>query len=191
MRKSILLLFSLLSLLSFIGCASGYGLNRLRDASDIITVTGGLGAGAKSRIGPINLGLIVNAEYGGLRGGGFYHIDKEDYPNADVQLILIGCEECRFNQYSKTQPQRLRKKDFVTGNLVLPASIGEPPDIKSFSYYTQMDLVVGAGPSLRVGVNPGEFLDFLLGLFLIDIYTDDIGWLSKRVPSIEDSARAE
>ncbi len=39
--------------------------------------------------------------------------------------------------------------------------------------------MIGLGGTLRLGFNPGELLDFLLGWFTIDIYNDDIE-LNKR-----------
>ena len=51
------------------------------------------------------------------------------------------------------------------------------------SYYTQIEAVVGAGPSVRLGFNPGELLDFILGWTTIDIYKDDLE-RSKRTTSV-------
>ncbi len=41
-------------------------------------------------------------------------------------------------------------------------------------YYSQIEVVVGLGPSVRAGFNPGELLDFLLGWTTVDIYDDDL-----------------
>ena len=53
------------------GCAStgGYFADRGRDAADILTIAGGLGAGAKGRVGPFALGLLYHREAIGLPGG--------------------------------------------------------------------------------------------------------------------------
>lgn len=40
-------------------------------------------------------------------------------------------------------------------------------------YFTQIEITLGLYGGLRLGVNPGEFLDLLLGLFTIDLYADD------------------
>ena len=45
--------------------------------------------------------------------------------------------------------------------------------------YTQLEVVIGLGGTLRLGFNPGVLLDFLLGWFTIDISYDDIE-LNKR-----------
>ncbi|MFO1524078.1 MAG: hypothetical protein U1G05_19045 [Kiritimatiellia bacterium] len=43
------------------------------------------------------------------------------------------------------------------------------------SYYTQIEAEVGLVGSVRIGFNPGELLDFLLGWTTLDVFGDDIG----------------
>ena len=51
----------------------------------------------------------------------------------------------------------------------------EGPTLRgSAALYTQMEVVVGLGGTLRLGFNPGELLDFILGWATIDIYNDDL-----------------
>lgn len=38
---------------------------------------------------------------------------------------------------------------------------------------TKFEVDLGLGYSIRFGVNPGEFLDFLVGIVGLDIYGDD------------------
>jgi hypothetical protein len=40
--------------------------------------------------------------------------------------------------------------------------------------YTQIEIVGGVGGTLRVGFNPGELLDFILGWTTVDIFNDDL-----------------
>jgi len=40
---------------------------------------------------------------------------------------------------------------------------------------TQIEAMAGCGHTLRLGFNPGELLDFVLGWAAIDIYDDDVG----------------
>ncbi len=40
-------------------------------------------------------------------------------------------------------------------------------------YFTQIELSLGAYGGVRLGVNAGELLDLLLGIFTIDLYSDD------------------
>ena len=42
------------------------------------------------------------------------------------------------------------------------------------AYYTQMELAIGVGLTLRVGFNPGELLDLLVGFASLDLYGDDL-----------------
>lgn len=44
----------------------------------------------------------------------------------------------------------------------------------AYSYYTEVQVAVGVGFMIRLGVNPGEFLDFLLGFTTLDLYGDDV-----------------
>lgn len=47
-------------------------------------------------------------------------------------------------------------------------------------YFTEIEAVGGLGLTLRMGVNPGEFVDFLLGWFGIDIFNDDDRLKNRR-----------
>jgi hypothetical protein len=42
-------------------------------------------------------------------------------------------------------------------------------------YYTQIEAAAGLWYTVRLGFNPGELLDFLLGWTTIDILSDDVG----------------
>jgi len=42
-------------------------------------------------------------------------------------------------------------------------------------YYTQIELAGGLFSSFRIGFNPGEVIDLLLGFLRVDIFDDDIG----------------
>jgi hypothetical protein len=48
------------------------------------------------------------------------------------------------------------------------------PEYHSNQYYTQIEVVGGFIGTLRVGINPGEMADLLLGIFGLDIYKDDL-----------------
>ena len=41
--------------------------------------------------------------------------------------------------------------------------------------FTQIEILFGLGITFRLGFNPGELIDFLLGWSTVDIYHDDIG----------------
>jgi len=46
-------------------------------------------------------------------------------------------------------------------------------DQHGLQYLTQIEAVVGLGPTLRLGLNPGELVDFVVGFFGFDLYNDD------------------
>ena len=50
-------------------------------------------------------------------------------------------------------------------------------------YYTQIEVAVGFGGTLRLGCNPGEALDFIAGWFGIDIFGDDLNANRKKEES--------
>jgi len=152
-------------------------MDRGRDAADIFTASVGGGVGAKARIGPIQTGLLADIPIYGLRGGEIASQTGWPY-SLDFQWVIGGVEAYVGGQR--------RKKGFCIASTRLPLM----PDIKapftpfvhgipantdySPSYYTQIEAVVGLIPSLRLGFNPGELLDFILGWGNIDIYKDDI-----------------
>jgi len=55
------------------GCATnGFLAARGQDAADVFTLTIGTGAGAKGRVGPVQVALIENADLAGLRAGALF-----------------------------------------------------------------------------------------------------------------------
>lgn len=87
----------------------------------------------------------------------------------------------------------LRGKVYETGNMTWSRGVGTSeswrwvPLVTSglrtseswgggfHSYWTQVEVSGGLIGTLRVGVNPGELVDFLLGWATLDLYSDDIG----------------
>jgi hypothetical protein len=49
-----------------------------------------------------------------------------------------------------------------------------PPPFVCYPYFTQIEGVVALGPSIRLGLNIGELLDFVVGWAGLDIYGDDL-----------------
>ncbi|MFC1452114.1 hypothetical protein ACFLSJ_02065 [Verrucomicrobiota bacterium] len=59
-----------ISALGFAGCAAtGYLVDRGRDAADVFTVTLGAGSGAKVRVGPLQVAAFENTDLLGIRAG--------------------------------------------------------------------------------------------------------------------------
>lgn len=48
-------------------------------------------------------------------------------------------------------------------------------------YFTQVELSAGLFGGIKIGLNPGELLDFLLGFFTIDIYGDDAPFADPKL----------
>ncbi|MBE7438373.1 MAG: hypothetical protein HS115_07975 [Spirochaetales bacterium] len=54
-------------------------------------------------------------------------------------------------------------------------------------YYTQLEITLGLYAGLKIGLNLGELLDFLLGFVGIDIMADDAPYLSRRIRELKKS----
>jgi len=165
------------------GCASSssYLARRWNDAKDICTVTVGLGAGAKARVGPLATGLSWTRDYAGLRGGYFGVFPPKENQSKDVELLVARWEETPSNELIQ-----VRAKDYSS----MGASFYGSPywwtneERPVYYYYSQIEVAVGAGGSLRVGFNPGELLDFLLGWFGADLYGDERAAPRKTLGSV-------
>lgn len=154
------------------GCAStGYLSHRGRDAADIFTCSLGTGLGVKARVGPVHAGLLANVDGGGLRGGRW---EKLGVPTGnEFEIVCIGGE----GYYPDGSAAR-RGKSFQAGGKCpfLTTSLSPYDGSNKYPayYYTQVEAVLGLGISLRLGINPGELLDFILGWTTLDIYADDL-----------------
>ena len=180
-------LLCLLSLCS--GCAThGYFSNRFQDGADMLSVSLGAGVGVKGRVGPLQVGLLGDLPLVGLRGGeivknGIIFTETEYAKNEflggwefDMQLLFFGGEI-----FESCGPYR--GKRFVA--VVDPFTPGTDDPVSrvpflskvlpfSHPYNYQIEAVIGLGPSIRLGCNFAEMLDFLLGWFGFDLLHDDI-----------------
>jgi len=181
--KKIIQFTAFLSIVCLTGCAStgSYFVDRGRDVADIFTATAGMGAGAKVQLGPLQTGVIANADLAGLRGGKLFVYDNSNeigFPDSgDLEAILYGTSWFLYDRH--------RNKKFHDGPYMLPIwDHGEVPfpfcrrpsyPRKSCpAYYTQIEATGGLLGTVRLGFNPGELLDFIFGWTTIDIYNDDI-----------------
>jgi hypothetical protein len=153
------------------GCAStGYVADRMRDAGDVFSAAVGVGTGAKVRVGPIQAALLADLPKAGMRGGQISAYGKNDEflpATHDYQLVCFGSE-------GFIPESNMRHKAFQANSTFPFFHTLHPQYRASVSYYTQLEVVVALGGSLRLGFNPGELLDFILGWTTLDIFNDDL-----------------
>ena len=174
----ILLLLVLSVVLS--GCANVNITDRGRDAADVFTVSFGGAYGAKVRVGPLTGGLFLGQDKYGLRGGRVNAFADSGFAPAglDATCTLISVDSLEFAH----EDRRNKSYTAVFGPLGL-FCMSEPPPAH---YYTQIEVAAGLVGGVRLGLNPGEFVDFVLGWTTLDIYNDDLG--TKR--NIEQTGAA-
>ena len=187
-----------------VGCGSGYFTDRNRDAADIFTFTTGVGMGATARVGAVHAGLYTGRDASGLKGG---EVSWETMQNLDDKWgstcdLLLGVptpdgwmfawEDSRAAQDGDAVAVARGKVYSARGVaplIMVPSKLGgsrpyyERPDYGPnypYHYWTQIEVTAGAGPSVRVGFNPGELVDFLVGWFGVDIYDDDIAAAAQK-----------
>ena len=195
MKKAIQVLIAMALVASMAGCAStkGYLVDRGRDTRDLFTATVGAGLGAKARVGPLHAGVVVNHDLAGLRDSafGYYTLSMGrgngvacEYEATVIPVPgpfregLLGNWAFGYDAFM-TRPSvdgRRLKSDYEVRSLFPFVAT----DGMRHPYYTQLEVVIGLGPSLRLGFNPGELADFLLGWSGIDIFSDDLEAERKR-----------
>lgn len=177
------------------GCASpGMWADRAYDAADVVTATVGLGSGGKVRAGPLQIALIKTSDIAGLRAGQWFVGGLDLLHNEELYVLPFPLPGMR-TQYWWVLPygaegfshgvgsrSRRRGKD-IAAQSPFPCLVfsGDP------AFYTQLELAVGLGVTGRIGVNPGELLDFLLGFSGVDIYHDDLSKRPKRPVPARDA----
>jgi len=192
-KKGFPLIVSILATGFVSGCAStkAYFVDRGRDAGDIVSVAVGTGLGAKLRVSSISLGLLAHeGSVAGLNAGCLFAGPPGKYCN-DLQFFCCG-NQLVEPPGSKERLKKFRARQFdgflgMSGEddegtwCLLPPFIFTPMipfrqkvNEKAPYYYTHIEAVVAAGVSLRVGFNPGELVDFVLGCVGIDIMGDDL-----------------
>ena len=66
-----------------------------------------------------------------------------------------------------------------------------PPESPNPARWTQIEVAIGLIGDVRLGFNPGELLDLLLGFFGADLYGDDIARGERKNPHAESAEIAE
>ncbi|MFH0881328.1 MAG: hypothetical protein V2A34_16575 [Lentisphaerota bacterium] len=179
------------------GCTTppGFMADRGRDTADVFTFSTGLGGGAKVRLGPLQCGLLYDSTLLGLRGGEwmtsgnftndyssptlqFLNIQQKAPDILDTQMIITGSES--FYNFPRAARRGKTFSADTTLLITTPSpktgrgNSGETGGKYPASYFTQIEAVLACGAGFRIGFNPGELLDFLLGWGSIDIYGDDL-----------------
>lgn len=187
------------------GCSTPYMIDRGRDAKDILTASVGVGAGGKVRTGPLQFGLWFNCAEAGLRGGEavkaapFEVSESSNMPKAlDFLYFAYGVETFSGGPLAPERGKTFHAGTFLFLTAPVPEQLlfGPKSNRKSggyakynpFAYWTEVEAAIGLGGTVRLGVNLGEAVDFLLGWTTLDIFGDDIA--SKRMggsPSQIDS----
>jgi hypothetical protein len=175
-KEIIRIIATVVIIINMTGCAStkGYFADRLRDAKDPITVGVGAGGGAKVRLGPVQAGIITDFPLAYLRGGEFGTIASQEgtghcmfLPDGDFDFIWSGSEG--FSSTNPTTKQRRKVFRAETDRIPFVYNLQSPNP----AYYSQIEIAGGILGTIRIGFNPGELLDFILGWMNIDIYNDD------------------
>mgnify|MGYP001768292823 CR=1 FL=1 len=191
------------------GCAStgSYFVDRGRDAADIFTATVGVGLGTQARVGPIHAGLGLFMEGSGLRGGALQKNTKAGF-SLDLDGALFPAPSpCGKNPYFTSSAfnaegvAKTRGKGFFAGSSFpfITTELWPIPENdmdyerhnlsrQDIPYFTQIDLFLAVAGGFRLGFNPGELLDFILGWTTIDIFKDD---LEAKNRSPEEIARKQ
>ena len=188
------ILHSAFCLLPFLiaGCST----HRTNDWKDVCNATVGESYGISVRLGPIRTGLYSGRDDKGLRSGVTGNTTGQ-IANYDYYWLFYGREH--FDGWRDARDPRVRRK-VVAAEYFFPCFIipeAENPYAKSmvygdqaynkltdgsrnYAYWTQLDIAMGLGDGFRLGFNPGELLDALLGYVGIDIYGDDTTWAEER-----------
>lgn len=148
---------------------TNYIQNRIMDLRDIFSIqlVWGLNVEAKAQISRMGAGLYWEAgsthpiDFSGevgLRSGEFGSHSADDFT-----LLIFSTDQYQPSDRQKNNRAEFRRK---TEDKKVPE--------KSPASWTRLGAAAGLFiVGVRVEFNPGELLDFLLGIFAIDIYSDD------------------
>ena len=183
----------LLPVLFCAGCASPYWQNRRADAADVFTAAVGVGLGATARIGPLRAGLGAHYDLYGVEAGETGQLGTlaglvVAGPSAgEVSFLLWG--ESGTDLYGSAARRGKNHCSIIaspTGGLG-PVPLWDPPGPAGGNpaRWTQIEVAAGLLGGVRLGFNPGELLDFVLGFFGVDLYDDDVAGLppDERTPA--------
>ena len=164
MKKMLALL---VSALAFSSCT--YGANRWNDFKDVVTVDFGTGLGVKGRISYIGTGLIVNKDRFGLREGNIGSWNGEETQSYETDLIFYRGGDFR----TPLAPEVIERRKESYGNTGWVVWDMPTKEGMNWHWVSQVEASAGLGISARLGLNPLEAIDFILGFTTLDFYGDD------------------
>ena len=152
--------------------------NRLGDLRDVLTLSGGFGLGARVRVAPSSFGIVRHDDRWAWWGR---HAFADNQPLGEtLHFLTLG----RTNLPTMSETQWKGDSGFgsteVFDNLFWPISV---KSVIPAPYYTDCEVILGLGVSVRIGLNPGELLDFVLGWVGVDIYSDDAAGAQDDKPA--------
>lgn len=182
------------------GCV-GFWRDRRNDLADVFTLSVEPGVGAKVRVSSLGVGAYVGGPGYGLRGGVFGEQStpsNSGQPCTESAVFLVfgsekfwpnsGWAALRCKAFSADGVPLIDKASEREGSnsgrgehtvdtsidaLVTDEFELEGGPRRSASFYTDVELNLGLFYGPRIGVNPGEFLDLVVGFFGLDLYGDD------------------
>ena len=168
MKKTNAIAMVVLALPFWSGCA--YLQNRGADLADIVTASVETGSyGVSAQAGPIPAGFSLSEGEGcGLRFGCVGAYDYEDYTS------VIGFTSREFEPDDSRGDKAYHVYCFPFLSMLTGEAVSGETDFDiPWQYLTQVEAGVGLFFGLRLGLNLGEALDFVLGWTGFDICSDD------------------
>jgi hypothetical protein len=137
-------------------------------------------------MGPLRTGVFAGEDIAGLRAGEiFFPSDFFQKWEENFDMCLLDLSEEIFEpgglQIAKERGKLFRTADNFFSTKIQPFPFFAIPDknpettlLQKIPYYTQIEVAAGLYRGIRLGINPGEILDFILGWTTIDIFDDDL-----------------
>lgn len=158
---------ALLFILS-VSCGCSYLTYRRRDAVDILTASVVTGAGVTVQAGPLVNGAGYNQTVMGIEDG-----DVFKGKGALEWAFVLASAKGNWDHKNIERRHKFYQALLLLGIMGVSPH-GEP--VQSGHYCTKAEIAASLGYGVKLGLNPGEVLDFLLGFAGLDIYGDDV-WI--------------
>ena len=170
--KKIRIGFIIILSLEITSC-SGYIKNRVNDVKDIVTLAFGLGVGFGAHAGPINTGLGYIEDHYDLRSSSIGKNTPGHFSSGyNAHFIFLGEESGWENPDALSRAKQYKARCYIVSFPEFESGDRGRPTIHP--YFTQFEVSIGLIGSFRLGINPGEFVDFVLGFFNLDLFKDDV-----------------